>query len=99
MNQNKSILSQPVSNLPAFAQNASGPLRFNMMNDYIFRAVLQENNIVLRGLICSLLHLSEEEVISVEITNPIILGESIHNKEFWLDIDHWARLFKAGLIY
>ncbi|MDE5933867.1 MAG: Rpn family recombination-promoting nuclease/putative transposase, partial [Lachnospiraceae bacterium] len=57
------------------------------MNDYMFRAVLQENNIVLRGLICSLLHLSEEEVISVEITNPIILGESIYNKEFRLDIN------------
>ena len=87
MNQNKSVTSQPVSSLPALTQNASGPLCFNMMNDYMFRAVLQENNIVLRGLICSLLHLSEEEVISVEITNPIILGESIHNKEFRLDIN------------
>lgn len=87
MNQNKSVTSQPVSNPPAPARNTSGPLCFNMMNDYMFRAVLQENNTVLRGLICSLLYLSEEEVISVEITNPIILGESIYDKEFRLDIN------------
>ena len=78
MNQNKSVLS---------AQAANGPVRFNMTNDYMFRAVLQENNKVLRGLICSLLHLSKAEVISAEITNPIILGESIAGKEFRLDIN------------
>lgn len=78
MNQNTSVTS---------AQIASGPLRFNMTNDYMFRAVLQANNKVLRGLICSLLHLSEEKIISARITNPIILGESINNKEFRLDIN------------
>lgn len=39
------------------------------------------------GLVCSLLHLSDEEVISVEITNPIILGDAAENKEFRLDIN------------
>ena len=58
-----------------------------MTNDYMFRAVLQSNNKVLRGLICSLLHLSEREVLSVEITNPIILGKSIESKELRLDIN------------
>mgnify|MGYP000050778455 FL=1 len=57
-----------------------------MTNDYMFRAVLQTNNKVLRGLICSLLHLTKEEVVSVEITNPILLGESVESKEFRLDI-------------
>ena len=60
--------------------NASGQIPYNMTNDYMFRAVLQSNNRVLRGLICSLLHHSEQKVISVEITNPII-------KEFRLDIN------------
>ena len=87
MNQNKSVTSQPVSNLPASVSSANGPLQFNMMNDYMFRAVLQTNNTALRGLICSLLHLTEKDVVSVEITNPIILGESIKNKEFRLDIN------------
>ncbi len=86
MNQNTSVTLQPTPSFP-FAQNASGPLRFNMTNDYMFRAVLQTNNNVLRGLICSLLHLTEDEIISVEITNPIILGEAIDNKEFRLDIN------------
>lgn len=101
MNQRKSITSQPVSNLSvpyltASTLNASGQLRFNMMNDYMFRAVLQSNNKVLRGLICSLLHLSEKDVISVKITNPVILGEAIDNKEFRLDIN--VRLNNRTLI-
>ena len=76
------------------AQNAHGPVRFNMTNDYMFRAVLQTNNKVLRGLICSLLHLDEKDVLSVEITNPIILGESIKSKEIRLDIN--VRLVDRG---
>lgn len=68
-------------------QNAYGPLPYSMTNDYMFRAVLQSNNYVLRGLIGSLLHLSEDEMVSVEITNPIVLGEAIEDKEFRLDIN------------
>ncbi|MBD5506615.1 MAG: Rpn family recombination-promoting nuclease/putative transposase [Lachnospiraceae bacterium] len=67
--------------------NASGPVPYCMVNDYLFRAVLQSNNKALKGLICALLHLSEQEVFSVEITNPIVLGESVENKEFRLDIN------------
>lgn len=68
-------------------QNACGQIPYNMTNDYMFRAVLQSNNKVLRGLICSLLHLSEKAVVSVEITNPVILGEAVTDKEFRLDIN------------
>ena len=68
-------------------QNAKGTIPYGMTNDYMFRAVLQSNNKVLRGLICSLLHLTEEEVISVEIMNPIILGKAIERKEIRLDIN------------
>lgn len=76
-----------VYNIDTNLQNAHGTIPYNMTNDYMFRAVLQSNNKVLRGLICSLLHLTEEDVISVEITNPIILGESVESKEFRLDIN------------
>lgn len=65
---------------------ATGPLTIPMTNDYLFRALLQRNNKVLRGLICSLLHLSPDEVTSVEITNPIELGTSMGDKTFILDI-------------
>lgn len=68
-------------------QNVYGEIYYGMTNDYMFRAVLQSNNSVLRGLICSLLHLTKEEVRSVEITNPIILGESVQDKEIRLDIN------------
>lgn len=67
--------------------DASGKVLYNMTNDYMFRAVLQSNNKVLRGLICSLLHLSEQKVASVEITNPVILGEAVTDREFRLDIN------------
>lgn len=70
----------------AFSFPASGPLTIPMTNDYLFRALLQRNNKVLRGLICSLLHLASANVRSVEITNPIELGTSVNDKTFILDI-------------
>lgn len=68
-------------------QNATGKLPFGMTNDYLFRAVFQKNNYALCGLIRSLLHIDEEIPLTAEITNPIILGESISDKEFRLDIN------------
>ena len=76
-----------IPNSDDLLRNAHGVIPFGMTNDYMFRAVLQTNNKALRGLICSLLHLHEEDIISVEITNPIILGKSIKSKEFRLDIN------------
>ena len=64
----------------------TGKIDYGMTNDYMFRAVLQENSNVLKCLICSLMHLKDDEVASVEITNPIILGDSIDSKTFILDI-------------
>ena len=66
--------------------NLTGPLTIPMTNDYLFRALLQQNNKGLKGLISSLLHLSLEEITSVEITNPIELGRTINAKDFFLDI-------------
>lgn len=76
-----------ISSLDKAFRYANGDILYNMTNDYMFRAVLQTNNKVLRGLICSLLHLAESEVKVVEITNPIILGEAVRDKEFRLDIN------------
>ncbi|MDE5777548.1 MAG: Rpn family recombination-promoting nuclease/putative transposase [Lachnospiraceae bacterium] len=66
--------------------NASGPVTIRMTNDYLFRALLQSNNNVLKALICSLLHLNMEDVESVIITNPIELGTALNAKEFIMDI-------------
>lgn len=73
------------SKLPFY--NAHGILPYSLTNDYMFRAILQQNNIVLKGLICSLLHLSPKKVTSVVIQNPIELGKAIDAKTFILDIE------------
>ena len=65
----------------------SGALFVPMTNDYLFRALLQRNNLVLKGLICALLHMKESDISSVIITNPIRLGDTIDNKTFVLDIN------------
>lgn len=65
---------------------ASGPLPYSLTNDYLFRALLQENNMVLKGLICSLMHISPGQIHSVFIENPIELGDSMTEKTFFLDV-------------
>ena len=67
-------------------EEATGIIPYNMTNDYMFRAVLQKNKTVLRGLVGALLHINPE-LLDVEITNPIELGRSYQNKEFMLDIN------------
>ena len=65
---------------------ATGELLYKLTNDYLFRAIFQRSNAALRGLICALLGLSPQDIISVEITNPIELGKSIDAKDFLLDV-------------
>ncbi len=83
------------SNLPTDSVNknvahdwhtATGPLTIPMTNDYLFRALLQRNTRILKGLVCSLLHHSPQEVTSAVINNPIVLGEAIGEKTFFLDV-------------
>ena len=69
-----------------FSIPKSGELVVPMTNDYLFKALLQENEHVLRGLLCSLLHMNEEDIKSTEITNSIKLGESFTEKTFMLDV-------------
>ncbi len=64
----------------------AGPVAIPMTNDYLFRALLQRNNNVLKGLISALLHLDPADISSVVITNPIELGRTIDEKYFILDI-------------
>lgn len=66
---------------------AKGGITYNMTNNYMFRFILQKNEKILKGLICSLLHLQPEHIKSIEITNPINLAEDITGKEFILDIN------------
>ena len=65
---------------------ATGKIDYNMTNNYMFRYILQENQKVLKGLICSLLHLKEKELKSIVIQNPIDLSGDVSGKEFILDV-------------
>lgn len=66
--------------------NATGAIDYGFTNDYMFRAILQQNPKALKGLISSMLHLAPDEIVSTEIKNPIVLGQKVDNKEFVLDI-------------
>ncbi|MDE6567928.1 MAG: Rpn family recombination-promoting nuclease/putative transposase [Lachnospiraceae bacterium] len=59
---------------------------FILTNDYLFRALLQQNNLVLKALICALLHLDPKSVTEVSVENPIELGKSYDEKDLILDI-------------
>ena len=64
-----------------------GPLVISMTNDYQFRALMQMNEKVLRALVGALLHLKDQEIVSIEIKNAIELGTYIEDKDFILDLD------------
>ncbi len=70
---------------------ATGVLPHSLVNDYMFKALLQKNQVVLKHLICSMLHLRPEEVVSVDLRNPIVLGKSLaedfDSKTFVLDVN------------
>ena len=68
-------------------KNASGPLPYPVTNDYLFRVLLQKSEAVLRSLICSVFEISETDITSIHITNPIILGEAIDEKDYILDVN------------
>lgn len=74
-----------IEKVPSY-EEATGMIDYTFTNDYMFRAVLQSNEKVLRGLIGALLHLKLDEISQVEIKNPIELGRAVNNKDFILDI-------------
>ena len=67
-------------------EEATGPIDYGFTNDYMFRVILQTNKKVLIGLVSALLHRSPEEITSVEVTNPMELGQRYDEKDFILDI-------------
>jgi len=67
-------------------QNATGKIDYTLTNDYMFRAVLQKNKKVLKGLSAALLHLPLQDIKAADILNPIELGEAFDDKAFVLDV-------------
>ena len=67
-------------------EQATGSPKHGLTNDYMFRAVFQENELARKGLIASLLHMNAEDIYEVQILNPIELGAHVDDKDFILDI-------------
>ena len=65
---------------------ATGKIAYNPTNNYMFQGLFQEDTDSLTNLICATLHWSRSIVKSIEITNPIVLGQYIGGKTFILDI-------------
>ena len=61
--------SGSISKLASF----TGMIGYPLMNDYMFRSVMQSNENVLKGLLCSLLHLNPNDIWSVQFLNPFEL--------------------------
>ena len=66
--------------------SATGPIKYNMTNDYMFRMVLQRDKNTLINLISSVLDIPVETIQDVKIENVIEPGKSIDDKEYRLDI-------------
>lgn len=65
--------------------SATGKIRFTLINDYMFKIIFQNTDILL-GFLCALLSISPEEVRSLKVTNPILAGTNVRDKAFILDI-------------
>ena len=66
--------------------NATGKLKYNMTNDYMFRMVLQRDKNTLMNIISSVLEIALSDIKDVHIENPIEPGKAISDKEYQLDI-------------
>ena len=68
-------------------KSKSGKLPARMTNDYLFKALAQSDPLALKSLISAVLHLEQTSIQTVDILNPIILGRTIDNKDFILDLN------------
>lgn len=73
--------------LPEDFDSLTGELPFTMLNDALFHIVFEATPAALHSLICSMLSLQPEEITSIEVTNPIQIGNSVYTKDFILDLN------------
>ncbi len=71
--------------IPSF-KDATGELSYNLMNDYLFRIVMQKNPEALKQIISAILKIPIETITDLEITNSIKPGDAIKFKEYRMDI-------------
>ena len=67
-------------------ENAKGKIEYTLLNDVIFHYIFENDDFVLRKLLCALLHLKPSEIKSIKIKNPINYGDYVEEKKFILDL-------------
>ena len=67
-------------------EQLSGPLKYTLKNDYLFKATFQKNQHVLHGFLSNLLHIPITDITDTHIENPIQIGADITNKDMILDL-------------
>ncbi len=67
-------------------RSRTGHLPIKLTNDYLFRALIQSDPDTRNSIIASLLGISVDEILETTVENPILLGESLEDKYFFLDI-------------
>ena len=72
--------------VPTDWNKETGALPFSLTNDFIFHALAQHNERILKALISAGMHVDIHQIESVVIKNPILLSDNIAGKEFILDI-------------
>ncbi len=77
----------------------TGQLRFGLTNDYLFRALMQSEKEVLRSVVAAVLRRKPEEILTVDILNPIIMGESMDDKSYVLDLRVTVNGHELSLIH
>ena len=78
---------QSSTSLLSSLKHLTGALDIKPTNDYMFRAVLQSNEKALKGLLSALLDMPLENIIDVDILNPIKLVEAFDDKTIVLDLN------------
>lgn len=65
---------------------ATGKIPYNMLNDYMFRIVLQDNKEALSNIIAAVLHIDVSTITDIHVKNSIIPGVAVDDKEYRMDI-------------
>ena len=68
-------------------ENAKGEIRYGFTNNYMFIHLLEENLDILKSLICALLHLKDDDSVTVRVLNPIQMSDQIEGKTYIMDIE------------
>lgn len=71
---------------PSPWESATGEIRYPLTNDYMFRIVLENNITILKGIISATMHIPICDIDTAVVKNPIVLGASISDKTYILDV-------------